>query len=285
VVVLVPEPNEPDRIEANSGITAASLSDGDYEKGALIPTQTWQHLTRNDRQILVDVNGLREDGEAVQLITPPSAILDRFRDLRELARRCPLDEVRAQLSRPAFCEAVKACTEYVRRTFALGTSGHPESITGGIRVNRANLRTVAVSPQTEKFVGLHIDNWTRLPLTQRNLASRRICINLGNYPRYLLFINLSIRHLLDEAMSTPVEKFRTPGWAAPARQDELRAFDQSAAGTAVARAFLVCSPKYPVIRLKVYPGEAYIASTENIIHDGSSLGTNGHDVSVSLRAG
>ena len=36
-------------------------------------------------------------------------------------------------------------------------------------------------------------------------------------------------------------------------------------------AFLTQFPKTPVYRLKIKSGEAYIAPTENIIHDGSSL--------------
>ena len=39
----------------------------------------------------------------------------------------------------------------------------------------------------------------------------------------------------------------------------------------VSRLFLTKYPNYPVFRIKIEPGEAYIAPTENIIHDGAKL--------------
>jgi len=37
------------------------------------------------------------------------------------------------------------------------------------------------------------------------------------------------------------------------------------------------------VRLAVAPGEAYIAPTENMIHDGSTLGMRHEDLQVTLR--
>jgi hypothetical protein len=37
-------------------------------------------------------------------------------------------------------------------------------------------------------------------------------------------------------------------------------------------------PDYPVTALTIHPGEAYIAATENLIHDGSSMGLTDPDV-------
>jgi hypothetical protein len=37
-------------------------------------------------------------------------------------------------------------------------------------------------------------------------------------------------------------------------------------------------PDYPVVKLRIRPGEAYIAQTENLIHDGSTLGQRGFDL-------
>ena len=131
-----------------------------------------------------------------------------------------LEDARRRISRPAFGGAIDSCARYVKDRFGMDISDAPGHIAGGIRVNAANRRTVTVHPGTARFVGLHVDNWTRLPLNQRHTAPRRICINLGNEARYFLFVNLS-----------------------------------------------------------------YIAPTENIIHDGSSVGARGHDVSLSLREG
>jgi hypothetical protein len=53
--------------------------------------------------------------------------------------------------------------------------------------------------------------------------------------------------------------------------------------TQIIGAFLAQNPDYPVTRVRVDPGEAYIAPTENIIHDGSSLGQRFSDVHVTIR--
>lgn len=39
---------------------------------------------------------------------------------------------------------------------------------------------------------------------------------------------------------------------------------------AIGAAFMSTFPEDPIVRLRLRPGEAYIAPTENILHDGSS---------------
>jgi hypothetical protein len=86
--------------------------------------------------------------------------------------------------------------------------------------------------------------------------------NLGNDVRYFLFIDLPVRQLLSAANALHSEGSRV-------RQDKLRVRDRTFAGTVTGRAFMASSLMYPVVRVKVYPGEAYIAPTEDIIHDDS----------------
>jgi hypothetical protein len=54
--------------------------------------------------------------------------------------------------------------------------------------------------------------------------------------------------------------------------------------TGLGRAFLSRYPDVPVMRCRVKPGEAYIAPTENIVHDGSSEG-QGASCHITLRGG
>jgi hypothetical protein len=284
VIVHVPEANEPGRIEASSGTSAATSSDGNYDSGAMIPNLVWQDLSREDRKVLLETDIAREQDATVRIVTTSTKVLDRFHELREIARYCDVAEACRQVTRPVFCDAMRWCAAYARDRFGLHISNAPGSIAGGIRVNAANLRTVTVHPHSGKFVGLHVDNWSRLPLQQRRITPQRICINLGNDARYLLFLNLSIAQLLAAALRTPRRGNRAlRRGRKQTRQDELRALDRTACGTVAARIFMASSPMYPVIRLKVYPGEAYIAPTESIIHDGSSIGVRGLDLSLSLR--
>jgi hypothetical protein len=50
----------------------------------------------------------------------------------------------------------------------------------------------------------------------------------------------------------------------------------------VGKVFMQSFPRYPVIKLMVRPGEAYIAPTENLIHDSTTEEKNMLDVAVTL---
>jgi hypothetical protein len=278
IAVCVRDIAEPGRIEISSGTTTPSPSDGDYERGALVPTDDWREPCLDDRRMLLSgaPSGISEGRISIVKLSPE--MLSPFRELRELARQRNVPEIYRQVARPALLNTIKSCTSHFRDRFGLRISEESVSTAGGVRVNAPNLRTVTVDSRTEKLIGLHVDNWSRMPLNQRRLTPQRICINLGNDVRYLLFLNISIQQLIVDAT-----------WTSAARADAgiqpelLRSLNRTASGTAVARIFMASSPRYPVIRLSVYPSEAYIAPTENIIHDGSSAVARGLDVSLSLR--
>ena len=92
-------------------------------------------------------------------------------------------------------------------------------------------------------------------------------INLGSECRYFLFINLSITQIYDL-----VSKYHNI-----ANKDNL-------GRTGLAIMFMELFPNYPVIKLRVNPGEAYIANTEHIIHDGSTKGTHHLDIFFTMRS-
>ena len=130
----------------------------------------------------------------------------------------------------------------------------------------AGFHTVTFDAVTARFIGLHIDDLDGLPIERREESTTRLCVNLGLNARYLLFINVST--LLIAAMLA--------GDATGGSFIHLRS-------TPLIHAFLKAFPEYPVTRLEVRPGEAYIAPTENMIHDGSTLGMSGMDHQVTLR--
>jgi hypothetical protein len=283
VTVRIPHANDLDTIKASSGTAAACSSVGDYEDHAIIPGREWHELSHDERKTLLEPDPGSEEHTTIKIATLPSEILAGFLEVREFATYSCLEDVRRRVSHPTFRRAISVCSSYVKDQFRLAISTDPDHITGGIRVNAGNLRTVTVHPGTERFVGMHVDNWSRLPLNQRHSAPQRICVNLGNHPRYFLFVNISIRQLLAAAFRAPAADVDAHGCDTMIRWSQLPSHDRSGSGTAVGRAFMTSSPGYPVIRLKLKPGEAYIAPTENLIHDGSSLGSRGHDISLSLR--
>ena len=128
----------------------------------------------------------------------------------------------------------------------------------GIGCNSPNQKTVTVGKDNLR-VGLHVDNHLKFPRS-------RILINLGSESRYFLFINLSIKQLYDLVSKHNNVLKPTLG--------------SSGLGTMFMKLF----PSYPVIKLKVSPGEAYLAPTEHIIHDGSTEGTNNLDIFFTVRS-
>lgn len=257
---------QPDRVEISTG-TVAWPAGNNYEAGAMIPTVRWSALRSK--------GSLRETDpcpDMVRIVTISPKVIERFREFRELASSCTVNEMCSQVARPRVTRSIRLFAEYASERFGLRCLDQASQISGGIRVNAPNLRTVTLHPETGKLVGLHVDNWTRLPFDQRHLGPRRICVNLGNDPRYFLYVAPTIRRIVAESQIS-----ECGGQSAGA-------FNRTAAPTAAARAFLSAMPNHPVIRVKVYPGEAYIAPTENLIHDGSSIGIRGLDVSLSLRS-
>jgi hypothetical protein len=103
------------------------------------------------------------------------------------------------------------------------------------------------------YIGLHVDSFFDAGLAERVLAPNRLCINLGNEPRHLVFVNLGL--------SKCSQMLRESGCCDADTEDP---------GSGIAGAFLAHFPDYPVLHLRIDPDEAYIAPTENIIHDSTT---------------
>lgn len=112
-----------------------------------------------------------------------------------------------------------------------------------------NQRTTTTDHRTMRRLGIHLDNFDRMPLERRHESRRRIGLNLGPGPRYLL---LATQDVEDLAHLTPLIE-REP------HTDQVRRY---VAGGGQ----LAC------IRIRLEPGEGYIAPTELIPHDGSTWG-------------
>jgi hypothetical protein len=118
--------------------------------------------------------------------------------------------------------------------------------------DQPGLITMTKAVDQDARIGLHFDRWDRLSVDELELGSNRVSINLGPVDRYFIFLNQT-----------------ASGMAAMLERANLRvARDVRAIGAAFMSAF----PEYPIVRLRLRPGEAYIAPTENILHDGSSAG-------------
>lgn len=111
------------------------------------------------------------------------------------------------------------------------------------------------------YIGLHVDYHDGLSFYESDQARNRICINIGQEDRYFLFINLPIQTILSllqcEAVQHPYP-------------------------TSLGRAFMAKFPGYPVVKLCIPPGYAYIAPTEILIHDATTLDKRCQDLTLTF---
>jgi hypothetical protein len=136
----------------------------------------------------------------------------------------------------------------------------------GFGRNPVGFHTVTYDAAAERFIGLHVDDLDALPIVRREDSTARLCVNLGESERYLLFVNLGLARIaaLLSALD-PATDFLA--WRS----------------TTLIHAFLERFPSYPLVRLAIRPGEAYIAPTENMIHDASTRTMQATDEQVTVR--
>src|SRR5262249_7733921 len=124
----------------------------------------------------------------------------------------------------------------------------------GLFLAEPRLLTTTRDSRDNVRIGLHVDSWFGLPLSHRRTAPNRLCVNLGNETRRFLFVNLSldkIVSLLSSRCGPIPTSFVNP--------------------TDIGRIFLSRFPDYPIVSVKIAPGEAYIAPTEYLIHDATTF--------------
>jgi hypothetical protein len=218
-----------------------------YEEGARLPCEPWRGPTAEEAQSLIATEIPRNLADTIAIVRLPGEFSD---ERRETIRNISTETLEVDLLQP------------LRSVCELGEPVHCI----GINANPANLKTVTINREINRFIGLHIDNWDRTNLNSRHLATNRICINIGKGDRYLIFLPVSLMeivYLLAQEMG--------PDWEPSRRYTEI------------GRQFMERFPDMPAVRYRLAPGEAYIAPTENLVHDGSSLGQTEIDEQFTIR--
>ncbi|MFI9746762.1 hypothetical protein [Streptomyces sp. NPDC052494] len=113
-----------------------------------------------------------------------------------------------------------------------------------------HMRTTTDNYQDGRLIGLHLDNWDKLTYDRKPDGRRRLALNLGPGTRYLILGALDAQAVC-RAVHPQDYPHRYP------HTDDYRV--HVAAG-------------HPVrcIRIRLAPGEGYIAPTEYLLHDGST---------------
>jgi hypothetical protein len=215
---------------------------------AVGPSGDWRSPTADERQSLVgDQRFYRDCDLLVVAFDRLSGVLDANVELR---RRGILDFVPA---------AVSACID--------GLSPYCATMDGlvcqGAWIGPGGLSLVThdTDPASPRRIGLHVDDWDQRAPGARVGGRRRVGVNLGLAPRYLVFLR--------DPLSGLVAKGRLPAYAA-----------EGLSAPNLVRAYLVKNLDAPAFRVRIDPGEAYIVNAEDVIHDGASHAHDTLDISL-----
>jgi hypothetical protein len=255
--VASPDSGEP-RLLLNDGtrrVTNWHAGGIPYNSPAFLPASSWRAATERERQLLVAPSTEPADVASTIWVIKMS---DSFMK--------PLEPYRKHFAGSrAECESVRDTPGYfdAQRQAVLELGPYLRSSERirllGTCVNEPGLTTCTTYSVkgVKRFAGLHVDDWDRAPMAERTRCRSKISINVGWEDRFFLFINRPIVELLGGVLVEGNDK--QPG-----------------------RDFMERYPHYPVVRLRIRPGEGYIAPTDNMVHDGSTEGMERADVTVNL---
>ncbi|MFJ3964127.1 hypothetical protein [Streptomyces sp. NPDC090036] len=120
----------------------------------------------------------------------------------------------------------------------------------GQALAKPDMLTTTDNYQDGRRIGLHLDNWDKLNYGQKTTGRRRLALNLGPGTRYIILGTLDAQAVCRAVHPTDYTR-RYP------YTDDYRAHVASG---------------HPVrcLRIRIDPGEGYIAPTEYLLHDGST---------------
>jgi hypothetical protein len=239
-----------------------------YLPKSFVPRQEWRTFHPEEIDILTCLPARWDLGKYIGVIQLPESLIQPLRDILDRSEFDPLDPDR-YINKISFNPDYQSIVEKIATHLQYYCIGTDKIKSLGIHLNRSGLITTTVDAieflPNKPHVGLHLDSWEKAPLRRRHLSSNRICINLGHEPRYFLFINLSLMKMFELlGLSTAVD------------------ISHYYRGNELPDKFMKTYPDYPVIKLALAPNQAYIAPTENIIHDASTLDKKELDLSLTF---
>jgi hypothetical protein len=235
------------KIESSAGsrsVTSIEVAEG-YESEARLPAEPWRRLSDSDFRILHRSQKPEILGSSVAIVRLPAGVTSKLRS--KLGTRLPTS------IQNAVTDLTEAMVHSGSEPIWLGANSAPHG-----RV------TITQDTRIQRYIGLHVDSWDDESLDKRAQSRNRICFNLGSERRYFLFVPYSLQTIANFVRASGGEVLPN-------------------APTTLGRLFLKIFPQIPILRCELMPGEGYIAPTENILHDASTVGTKSLDRSLTIR--
>jgi hypothetical protein len=261
-VNLLDDTVTPASILISSGVRP--LRGNGHAPGCVVARDDWRRLDEEETAALLG-EGPRPPAESLSLLDLGAGLLDR-------AHRDLLPFLAGDRSRPgaglAGAPAAGAAPAGALRGFQSSVTqelfdayGVGVETTGAadMIVRQPDQVSTAFNPATGEVAGLRVDPHQRLPFGERAGAMTLCSVNIGFADRYLDFVNLP-------ASSMPA---LLAGHGVPEPESPAELKD----------AFFAHFADYPVLRLVLRPGQAYLCVTQNTIHDGATNHAGMLDVS------
>jgi hypothetical protein len=249
-----------DRLKISEGSYLTKTINGVVcKQTSYLPIDKWQDLNSVEYNLLTNATSNTDRGKTIGLIDTSGMIAKNWHDLLSFLIQ---NQEEAQLFEQTndyqkFLAEITKVIDFYKLT--------QDYVLHHLCVKKANLYTVTYNNMQENFIGLHIDSWEGREFENRGKVRNRLCINFSKESRYFFFVNLPI-----EKIKAIVEKQQSH------YTNRVNVYDYI-------YAFLASNPNYPICRLEIKPLEAYIAPTENIIHDGSTMGNKHPDIHLTIR--
>lgn len=120
----------------------------------------------------------------------------------------------------------------------------------GQALAKPDMTTTTDNYEDGRLIGLHLDNWDKLPYADKHTGRRRLCLNLGPGTRYIVLGTIDAQAVC-RAIHPNDHSHRYP------HTQDYR--DYVARGRPIR-----------IIRIRLASGEGYVAPTEYLPHDGST---------------
>ncbi len=247
------------RIELSGGTQEVKEINGwPCKNRCFLPKGAWRLPNQNEMDLLLFPEKERSKFNDVALVQLPKKIRQGFEALQMGS-----NGTRQSLERITLTTTYRNLVNETIHYFERSSPQKGTAIPHNIFLGDGNLTTTTFNRRDEFFIGLHLDSFEARETPDKLIARNRFCINLGLEPRYLMFINLPFDKIAELFGSQPILGGQNP--------------------YPVMHAFFDNYPEYPLTRVRIDPMEVYIAPTENIIHDGSTIGTSSPDVNLAVR--
>ena len=237
-----------------------------YEPNAHLAKRDWQKLSTEQLSIIKGDGVNKKDYNSIFLGEIPNQLKELFQKLNLHSAISDNDAIQKFIQNKEVVQELNSQLNILLEDLSLAPYNFMS-----IATNYPNCEVVSLNkrklPQNYTFndiryIGVHKDSSKDMTLHTCYQYGNRLTINLGEQPRYFLFMNLTMKQ----------------AYSMLKKIDELK--DVEIVNENITEYFIKHFPDYPMIKVKQDPYQFYIAPTDNCFHDGTTIGNQSMDVVI-----